>query len=514
MKIQSITGYAPSSKGLFNSKSLKSNQTQRNYAQDCLSNHSYNSALIKAGMINFKGGIDNNTQLQITQTPFEKDISTAYSFAGTNDIVLIGKDFESAKTDLAGSINQYPKVISRILFIEDKNAPTTFSISSNMYNTPFVKNLGAKSFFQMVGDKEYRIAKDDTMFLREGGVFTYGKSSKSFKIETNRYATLTDLNESKIQIYDLNSYHSSSIGDINKKRLEAFGIEAKEKAKEEKQVKKVTFADVGGQDKAIKELKKSVIFPIKYPEAFSVVNHGVILQGGPGTGKSLIAEALANEVQANYVKLNGLELESKWAGESEENWRVLFQQAKETQPSVIFIDEFDAVARKREGSETSRHDDKIVNQILTLMSDIEKADDQVYVIAATNKKDILDDAIVRSGRFGKEIEVPNPDLDGCKKILEIHTRDKKVDRSVDKDALAQKLFDIDSSGADIAAVVEEAQNFCYLRHEIFEKMDNGTFQMSDLEKAKITTEDFDEAINLIQEKKDVKNNKMKIGFRS
>lgn len=257
--------------------------------------------------------------------------------------------------------------------------------------------------------------------------------------------------------------------------------------------------------------KKSVIYPLKYPKAFKVMNHGVMLVGGPGTGKSLLAEAVANESGASFIKLNGLEMESKWVGESEENWRVLFASAKENQPSIIFIDEIDAVAKQREGSTTSRHDDKVVNQLLTLMSDLEKDGDNIFVIGATNKDDLLDEALVRSGRFGKMISVPNPDLEGCRMIFDIHSKDKKLSDDFDRDLFSKKLYDAGVNGADIAAVVEDAQTNAYLRNGIFDKMENGTFDYSDIEELTIEPEDFEFALDALKaQKKSSKKNP--IGF--
>lgn len=225
----------------------------------------------------------------------------------------------------------------------------------------------------------------------------------------------------------------------------------------------------------------------------------------------VLAEAVANESGASFIKLNGLEMESKWVGESEENWRVLFASAKENQPSIIFIDEIDAVAKQREGSTTSRHDDKVVNQLLTLMSDLEKNGDNIFVIGATNKDELLDEALVRSGRFGKTISVPNPDLEGCRMIFDIHSKDKKLSDDFDRDFFAKELYDTGVNGADIAAVVEDAQTNAYLRNGIFDKMENGTFDYSDIEELTIEPEDFEFALEALKQQKK-SSNKNPMGF--
>ena len=234
------------------------------------------------------------------------------------------------------------------------------------------------------------------------------------------------------------------------------------------------------------------------------------MYGPPGTGKTLIAQALANETQADFVKLNGLEMESKWVGQSEENWRNLFDQARENQPSIIFIDEFDAVAKKRGGADV--YGDKVVNQLLTLMSDVEKNGDEIYVIAATNKVDVLDDAITRSGRFGKHIEVKAPEtVEGVNKILDIHTRNKKLSNDVNKTELSKKLLDIKATGADIAHIVNSANENAFERAGIYTKMENGTFEKSDIDNLNITFDDFTKAIKDFTNNGD-KSNRKPIGF--
>ena len=146
------------------------------------------------------------------------------------------------------------------------------------------------------------------------------------------------------------------------------------------------------------------------------------------------------------------------------------------------------------------------------MSDIEKNGDDVYVLATTNKVDMLDEAIMRSGRFGKHIEVGPPDLKGTRQILDIHTKSKPLDKNLDKEALSQQLHGIKATGADIARLVADAHNNAYQRLGIFEKMDAGTFRKSDIENLKIQNEDFDKAIKDFTSEKNVSTRKP-IGYR-
>ena len=254
----------------------------------------------------------------------------------------------------------------------------------------------------------------------------------------------------------------------------------------------ILFEDVVSLDM----LKKEIIFPIRYPEAYAntSLNKGFIMYGPPGTGKTLTAEALANETNAYFIKLNGLEMESKWVGESEENWRVLFDTARVNQPAVIFIDEFDAVAKKRGGVDV--YGDKVVNQLLTLMSDVEKNGDDIYVIAATNRPEMLDSAITRSGRFGRSIEMKAPEtVEDMINIFNIHTKGRKLDGKLDSKNLSERLLKAKATGADVAYVANKANEKALQRCGIYEKMENGTFSAKDMDSFSISNEDFIAAID-------------------
>ena len=279
-----------------------------------------------------------------------------------------------------------------------------------------------------------------------------------------------------------------------------YNSETKQNTKEENVQKtfhsNVTFKDVGGQNDAIRALKRSILYPIKYPKAFenNSMKHGFVLYGAPGTGKTLIAEALANESMAHFIKLNGNELSSKWVGESEENWRKIFDEARKYQPSIIFIDEFDAVASKRGQGDT--HGDKVLNQILGLLSDIEKNKDRVYFIATTNRLDKIDEALIRSGRFGTKIELKTPqNSEEVKQILTIHLKKYKTDDKLDIDSLSKKLFDIKANGADIAYIVNESYENAMNRNKIYEKMDDNTFVDDDINSMRINNSDIENAIS-------------------
>lgn len=447
----------------------------------------YNSLLVKKSNINFGSSlpaVPNNI-------PIGKKIASAMQILKDEDLILVGNNAQEAKDLLKESVKSVNKVIKRLFLIEDNSVKGAFAITQND-GIPSILNLNKKPIFLKDDKQQYIVKKGDSCFFTERDkIVTDGIE---INLEENEKDNLSMIRALSVKPFDFSKQDNKIIENLNAKHLEQIGAEADI----QELGRKVTFADVGGQDKAIAELKKGIIYPVKYPSAYknNIVNRGFILTGGPGTGKTLLAEALANEVDAHFIQLNGLEMESKWVGESEENWRNLFADAKEHQPSIIFIDEFDAVAKKREGSTSSRYDDKVVNQLLTLMSDAEKGKmGNVFVVVATNKLDLLDEAVTRSGRFGKHIPVEKPDLKGCKQIFDIHSKNKPVSEKVNVDDFVQKLYGQKTSGADIAHIVNEANTKAYDRLGIFEKMELGTFDEKDIDELKIEPEDFENALN-------------------
>ena len=287
---------------------------------------------------------------------------------------------------------------------------------------------------------------------------------------------------------------------------------------------KPLFKDVGGQKEVITKFEEEIVFPLVWPDAFGhIMNKGAILCGPPGTGKTYIARALANEVserlgqKVTFMNVDGNALNKSEVGLTEENWRKRFAEARENQPCIIFIDEGDAFTQQRDSSSNARYDNKTVNQILTLMSELEESDDKVFVIMATNRLEMMDSAITRDGRFGVIINVDLPDKDGCREIFDIHIKNRVADENMDRDAVAKMLVDKKASGAMIAGVVERAFKNSYRRCGIYDKMRAGTFTYDDLKDVKITMEDVQKAIE-----ESAKNEKLKkgtlnsrpIGFRS
>jgi len=223
------------------------------------------------------------------------------------------------------------------------------------------------------------------------------------------------------------------------------------------EVPEVHWDDIGGLENVKQELREVVEWPLKYPEVFQKMGieppKGILLYGPPGTGKTLLAKAVATESGANFIAIRGPELLSKWVGESEKAVREVFRRAREVAPAVVFFDEIDSIAPVRGQSFDSGVTDRIVNQLLTEMDGIVPLSN-VVVLAATNRPDILDPALLRPGRFDRMIYVPPPDKEARKQILKIHTKKVPLANDVDLDRLAELTEGY--TGADLAALVREA----------------------------------------------------------
>ena len=224
----------------------------------------------------------------------------------------------------------------------------------------------------------------------------------------------------------------------------------------------VTYADIGGLEDQMQEVRETVEMPLEHPEMFDDVGiqppSGVLLYGPPGTGKTMLAKAVANETDATFIKMAGSELVHKFIGEGAKLVRDLFEVARENQPAVIFIDEIDAIASKRTDSKTSG-DAEVQRTMMQLLSEMDGFDErgEIRIIAATNRFDMLDPAILRPGRFDRLIEVPKPDTAGREIIFRIHTRKMNLAGEVDFVELAELAAD--ASGADVKAICTEAGMF-------------------------------------------------------
>ncbi len=239
-------------------------------------------------------------------------------------------------------------------------------------------------------------------------------------------------------------------------------MDARAQAMEIDESPDVGYEDIGGIDEQIREVREAVEQPLAQPELFEEVGieppAGVLLYGPPGTGKTMLAKAVANQTDATFIKMAGSELVRKFIGEGSRLVRDLFELAREREPAIIFIDEIDAIASRRTESKTSG-DAEVQRTMMQLLSEMDGFEErgEIRIIAATNRFDMLDSAILRPGRFDRLIEVPEPDREGREKIFQIHTRGMNVDDDVDFDALADDT--VGYSGAEIESLTTEAGMF-------------------------------------------------------
>ncbi len=219
----------------------------------------------------------------------------------------------------------------------------------------------------------------------------------------------------------------------------------------------VSWDDIGGLDEVKQELKEVVEWPLKYNKDFSRIGirapKGVLLYGPPGTGKTLLAKAVANESEANFILVKGPELLSMWVGESEKGVRRIFEKARQASPTIIFFDEIDAIASRRGGESGTRVTERIVDQLLSEMDGLQDLSD-VTIIAATNRPDMLDPALLRPGRIDRMILTPTPDKESRLKIFKVHTKKMPLAKDVNLNKLAEITHNY--SGADIESICREA----------------------------------------------------------
>ncbi len=259
------------------------------------------------------------------------------------------------------------------------------------------------------------------------------------------------------------------------------------------EIPKVSWEDVGGLSSVKEAMNEAIELPLDDPEAFSRLGirppTGILLFGAPGTGKTLIARAVANESKANFISIKGPEIMSKWVGESEKAIRMIFKKAKQVAPSIVFLDEIDAIAPRRGSHFDSGATERVVNQLLTTMDGLDSMSG-VFVIAATNRPDILDKALLRPGRFDKLLLTPLPDEETRLKILEVHTRDMPL-KNVDLKALASRLEGY--VGADIENLCREAAMISLRK---------------DRKAVSVTASHFEEAMKLVRASTDQETAKM------
>lgn len=262
-----------------------------------------------------------------------------------------------------------------------------------------------------------------------------------------------------------------------------------------KEDNKIRFSDVGGLDEVVDRIREMVLLPIQMPKLFSEVGikppKGVLFYGPPGNGKTLLARALANELDASFFSINGSELMTGIVGEPEQKLRDLFEKARQNSPSLIFIDEIDSVAPSRDSMHSGMAENRMVAAFLTLLDGVDNREN-IIVVAATNRRHAIDPALRRPGRLDREIEISLPNLKGRKDILQIYMKKMKIDSDIDTDHLAKITNGY--AAADLSHLCGEAGMYCIRRNIHF---NNNKFSVSSND-LKVTMQDFLHAYSEIQ----------------
>ncbi len=272
----------------------------------------------------------------------------------------------------------------------------------------------------------------------------------------------------------------------------------------------VEWTDIGGLADVKRELQEAVEWPLRYPDLYGALSHtltkGILLHGPSGTGKTLLAKAVATESEANFISVKGPELISKWVGESERGIREIFRRARQASPCIIFFDEIDSIAGTRGGmggveggSGGNGGTDRMLSQLLTEMDGVREMTG-VVVIAATNRGDMIDSALLRPGRFDKIVYVPNPDTVTRVKILEIHTKGKPISRDIDLNRIAKATEGF--SGADVASVTNTAISL--VLHEFLQKYPSPEEATKHSSEALVSQRHFDDAVRKIKKQRETK----------
>jgi transitional endoplasmic reticulum ATPase len=265
----------------------------------------------------------------------------------------------------------------------------------------------------------------------------------------------------------------------------------------------VQWNDIGGLDEVKRELQEAVEWPLRYPDLYSKLGHsipkGILMHGPSGTGKTMLAKAVATESEANFISVKGPELLSKWIGESERGVREIFRRARQAAPCVVFFDEVDSIAPIRGMEGVNAGTERMVSQLLTEMDGIQELSG-VVIIAATNRLDMIDTALLRPGRFDKIVFVPKPDLGTRLKILEIYAKEKPVTSDVNLHRIAEITDGF--SGADMSAVANTAISL--VLHEYLQKYSTPEEATKHASEAHVTMKHFEDAVKKIKTQREMK----------
>ena len=470
-----------------------------------LPNYGYGRDLVNKKQINFTGANDirKAAETLLQQFPLEDRLATLFQSLKFGDVIVVGKDFNKAQEALKKSVQKVSQVIKRETFMKEDSLNQNYAFIKNALGDTELLNINDKKLTLITGGKNYSLDPGTSFYVVNHDTVQMGNDVIHIKDKPKH--DLTTMSKVFAQTFDYTKEVQDELAKLNQKTI------SKRIQQSTKPIGKITFDKIGGQDKAIDELKKSILFPIKYPAAYAPedVTRGFIIHGPAGTGKTAICRALANEAGVNSAYISGTAFQSKWVGESEGNVRAFFEGLKENQPSIGIIDEIDAIGNTRGNGD--HYSDKLIDQLLTSITDLYENGDNVYIIGLTNRYDTLDPALKRAERLSKHILMDTPDKDGVRKIFDIHTQNKSLDSDVNVEELVDKLHGMKAVGGDILYVTKLARENMMNRLGIYEKMNAGTFNEDEIKTAKLTHSDFLSAIEQFKTQ-NKGNSRVQIGF--
>lgn len=443
----------------------------------------------------------------ISKIPFEERLASLVEILDKDTVILVSESKKTLHKLLKGTEGLFPDVIRKAFFLPEPSIKEGFGLMRTDIG-PAIMNLGNKPFTVSHPDKPTAILpKGAAYWTMEGNKVSFDHFSFSVKEHSEKNMSMIRQNFS--EPFDKSQDVQKVINNINKKTLEEFLVE--------KNVQKaMTFDEIGGLDTQIETLKRNFLYPIKYPFMYKNrdINIGAILYGPAGTGKTMLAKTLANESGCYYREVQAGGLSGGLVGQTEANWGALMQDLIDNQPSICLIDECSSVFKKRGGWDV--HGDDAQEYILAQISNIEKNGDKVFFIGTTNRPESLDSAILRAGRFGIQMEIPNPDVKGLKQILTKKLKDFNIADDFKENDFAQALYEKNLNGSDINQILNNASDFAMERLGLFKQMENGLIKES-AQNYKLVSEDFYKALNRHVEQNinaSGKNKRNPIGFNA
>src|SRR5919107_1814054 len=439
--------------------------------------------------------IDNKFTLKVTET-FSKFVGRGIALIdpriikehnlGTGDVLELTNETSSKKSYVllwTSHPNDYGKGLIRIDGYTRENISVGIDDQINVQKVDVEKaeeiNMSPIDDLNIVGLEDYLSEKLDGRVVSKDDVILFNIMGKriGFIIVSTKPQNRALLINSDTK-FKIGSKSSISVQD--------------------KKIDRITYEDIGGIKNEVQKVREMIELPLRHPELFDKIGieapKGVLLHGPPGTGKTLLAKAVANETNANFYSIGGPEIMSKFYGESEERLREIFKEAEENAPSIIFIDEIDSIAPKRE--EVSGDVEKrVVSQLLTLMDGIQSRG-KLVVIGATNRPNAIDPALRRPGRFDREIDIGIPDEQSRLDILLIHSRGMPLTEDVNLESIAKVTHGF--VGADLEALSKEAAMRSLRRILPEINLEQPKIPVEILNKIKITKQDFDEALRDVQ----------------